>query len=196
MTGLGTWIVQVLGFAATAGIISGLLTHALNQRQVEKQRRSASAYTAMRLAVIFEHFADDCTDISLRNANVDSSKGAAVDHVTQLPKLGSFPAEDDGWKALPAHLLDDVLSFQQRIKMADSIIKSAFDYAEQSDAVMETNEQCILLGSRAWNLATKLRSSHGFAPLGLEFPFHEHLLEKLPAVRERRKSFGSIDQAE
>lgn len=194
MSELGTWLIQLLGFAATAGVISGVLTHSLSQRQLERQKRIASAYTAIRLAVIFEHFADDCTDVVTRNENVDSSRGAVGDHVTRIPKLAPFPGEDDGWKALTPDLLNEVLSFQQRIKMADSIVQSAFEYAEPSDAVQEANEQCVLLGSRAWNLALRLRASYGFAPLALEFPFHEHLLKKLPTVRARRKSIGSRDE--
>ena len=193
---LGTWFVQLLGFAATAGVISGVLTHFLNQRQLEKQKQLASAYTAIRLAVIFEHFSDDCSDVAQRNDNVESSGGAAGDNVTQVPKLAPFPPDDDGWKALDPNLVNEALSFQQRIKMANAIIKSAFDYAEYSDAVQETNEQCVLLGSRAWRLAEKLRCAHRFAPLALEFPFHEYLLKKLPAVRQRRAAFGSRDQTE
>jgi hypothetical protein len=193
MSELGSWLIQLLGFAATAGVISGLLTHYLSQRQLERQRREASAYTAIRLAVIFEHFADDCSDVVQRNENVSSSGGAAGEHVTFVPKLASFPPDDDGWKALPPKLTNEALSFQQRIKMANGIVQSALDYAEYGDAVQETNDQCILLGSRAWNLAISLRGDHGFAPLALEFPFHEHLLKKLPGVRERRKAFGSRD---
>lgn len=128
MGDLGSWFIQLLTFAATAGVISGLL-----------------------------------------------------------------PGDDDGWKALPSNLVSEVLSFPQRIKSANSIIKSAFEFAEQDDAVQETTEQCVMLGSRAWDLASRLRTAFAFAPLKLEFPFHTVLLEKLPTVRERRKAFGSQD---
>lgn len=195
MASLGTWLIQVLGFAATAGVISGVLTHFLNQREAREQRQSASAYVAIRLAVVFEHFADDCTDVLQWNENVESSHGATGESRTTIPDLATFPSDEDGWKALAPGLVNEALSFHQRIKMAKSIVQSGFDYAEYSDALQEANEQMVLLGARAWYLAVRLRTSYGFAPLGLEFPFHEHLIARLPAVRARRIAIGSREGA-
>lgn len=188
---LGPWIIQLLSFGATAGVISGLLTHYLSGRQLERQRKIAAAYTAIRLAVTFEHFAHDCSGIVSKNDNAESSDGAAGEPVTKMPKLEIFPPDDEGWKGLPPDLVDDALSFHQRIKAATSIIVSACEHAEHSDAVKEATEQCVLLGSRAWELGTKLRTAYGFKPLILEFPFQENLLEKRPAIVTRRKAFGS-----
>lgn len=191
MSELGAWLIQLLGFAATAGIISGVLTHFLNQRQLERQRRLASAYTAIRLAVIFEHFADDCTDVIAQNDNAESSGGASGQPTTTIPELGLFPPDDDGWKALPPRLVSEALSFQQRIKAANSSIRSALDFSEYEDGVREATDQAVMLGSRAWTLATQLRAAFSFDPLKLEFPFEAMLLKKLPAVLDRRAAFGS-----
>lgn len=183
--------VQVLGFAATAGVISAVLSHVLSRRIEERKTRRENAYTAIRLAVIFEQYSSACADIIIQNEQSEMNKGRSVKPTTVLAQLGVLPQDDSGWRGLTSEIAADVLSFPLRVKLAEEIVQSAFVHAEESDAVRETTDQAVILGSMAWKLAERLRKEHGFRAFQPEFPFQKVFLDELDPVVQRRRTFGS-----
>jgi len=182
---------QVLGFAATAGVVSAILGYFLTHRAELRRKKLENAYTAIRLAVIFEKYASECTDVIMHNDHYEAVKGKSVSPVTDLPVLSELPGDDAGWRGLSSGTVAESLSFPLRIKLAQEIIQSAFVHAEQADAVQEASDQAVILGTLAWKLAGRLRSEHSFEPFRPEFPFQQCFLDKFPSVSERRRGFGS-----
>ena len=181
----------VLTTAASTGFATAIANQGLGwwrESRGEKhlQQRNAT-YLAIRLAVILEKFALDCTDTIADYDMYTSSGGHAGSAATKLPELSEYPDEDD-WKLLNSGLLARTLTLRNEIILSSRSIN--FWYEIDDECVpQECKQQTGKCGYIAWEIAEELRKAYSlgkFDPgkrswdvIGLLKPVHDEALAKL-----------------
>lgn len=158
-----TWT-KVIVFAGTSGVLSALVAHALSVFHEFRNKGRQAAYLAIRLATALETFADDCLSIIGEFDTHRQSHGAAGDQTTRLPALPVFPADEDGWHALPTELTAKVLAFPNLVKASQEKVSFTWTVAGELAAWDDCEEECAQLGLTAWLIAVELRERFSFPP--------------------------------
>lgn len=169
-----TWV-KVIVFAGTSGVLSAFVTHALTLMNEWRKSGRHGAYLAIRVATALETFADDCMTIIGNFDTYQQSSGAAGERTTRLPKLADFPADSDGWRALPADLTAKVLAFPNHVRAGQDKIRFTWSVADEHATWDDCEEECARLGLQAWLLASDLRKRFSFPPFEPRYPIGDAL---------------------
>ena len=147
----------ILAIIAT-GLISALAGWAADFVKERWSEKRSARYAAMRCAVAFEHYAADCWN----NANMSEGHYSMVQEAysKSLPPAPAIP-EDIDWRPVDPILADAVLSFMTSSRIAES----EADYARTFEGnPFDFDEATKMLGRRALEIASKLRSRYGMRP--------------------------------
>jgi len=144
-----------------AGVGSALVQIVMPLYLGRRQREDHAAYMAMRLAVILEAFARSCSDFIEANRNAYHQEDQEFpDWDATLPKLGSYPEDSDGWRAIDRNLAGRCLGLRNKIAESQGLISSVIEYSE--DELGDTlDEHAAKRGLEAWQLAVELRKRSG-----------------------------------
>lgn len=121
----GWW--QFISLAASAGILSAIVTAALSGVGRHFDRRAKARYLALRIAVTLEIYANEILRLLHSDANAKSSDGSIGEELIFLPEIPSFPAADDIWPLLDVSIANRALSLQVLVAHNNSHLKDAYD---------------------------------------------------------------------
>ncbi|MBA9068425.1 hypothetical protein FHR71_002166 [Methylobacterium sp. RAS18] len=158
---LAEWGWDLLRSFLGAGAGTAAVTGALALWRERGKKRDEASYLAMRLAVVFEKFASDCSRLIYDNKNAYHHPDQEFPHWDiNLPALAEYPPEADGWKSLAPEPASDCLSLRNRISEIQFRIG---DYAEYrpEDLEKDVRRGAWDLGLEAWSLAVQLREAFG-----------------------------------
>lgn len=170
-----------------ASIGSAVLTSMFTLWRERGKRAQDATYLAMRLAVILEAFASACADLIMQNRSAPHFPEEQFPRWNvRLPSLEAFPEDGEGWKALGANEASDCLNLSSRIAGSQAIISSVAEHQEE-EMERVVREQAWERGLEAWNLARRLRSSHGLHHIVPVFDYADHLMQaRLETERDDR----------
>jgi hypothetical protein len=152
------WAVAVV---AVVGPSLGIWLKSFLEDKREKQSITREAnYLAIRVSVILDEFASDCSAyIGDQDLHSQSEGDAGTCHAA-LPELKSYP-EDANWKVFSQKILGRVLSFPNQVKHGEKLV-SWFSEHYGEPSTQSCYEECGRLGYIAWKLATDIRQEYGF----------------------------------
>jgi hypothetical protein len=98
------WSTLVQTFVG-AGVGTAVVTGLISIYRDHRHKKSQAAYMAMRLAVVLEAVAADCSDLIADNATARQSADEQFpDWKTKLPELPPYPDDAEGWRAIDRKL--------------------------------------------------------------------------------------------
>lgn len=123
-------------------------------------------YLAIRVVSIFDRYVEGCTEVVSDDGLYQGQRDAdGCRHLqASLPEF-EIQSLDVDWKAIPANLMYEILSFPNLINTANHRIDGAFEYAagppDYEEGFEERQYQYAVLGLKAASLADQLRSNYG-----------------------------------
>ncbi len=123
-----------------------------------KKDKVDAAHVALCAALALERFAVMCWPVSYSGHEHAERTGQPIRE--DMPGLEDIPAATD-WKGMDVNLADAVMSFHNRIDVAEVIAAHAHSYEHNSFA-FET--EVLAKGREAWILAERLRRAYDLPP--------------------------------
>lgn len=164
----GALIGVAFGSSVVGAVVTQLFTtyreRSKHQRELEVDRREA-AYLALRLATIFEQFAEDAASVVGDVSNFENSGGAVGSNSTRIPILWELPSGNERWRDIPIALTARVLGFDQYRRSVQEGISEYGRHADPPEVAGEMSMQCARLGCRALDVAIDLRCEYGLPEL-------------------------------
>jgi hypothetical protein len=180
-------IAKVLG----TGVVAAALTHGVSWWRDSRKEKASNLrdarYLALRLAVILERFAIDCSEVVGLVDTYAASKGSAGSQTTKLPEIGEFPSDSD-WKTIDPKLAARALEFVNELLMAQQKLNFSWHVSDEDQITEECADDAALLGLRAWDLAHQLRQRHDlprFTPAETSHDVEASLKARCDAARGR-----------
>lgn len=154
---------SLIGF--TASPLVAWLTNFFNAGRERKSMERDARYLAVRVAVILEQFAMQCSEQVSDHEMHQNSSGHAGQLNPGIPDLPPYPDEAE-WKTLEPNLLADALSFRNQCSQAKAAIAYCYniDSGPDSSAIDEANVQCGACGYVAWQIAENMRRRYKLPP--------------------------------
>ncbi len=145
------------------GIVAAVFTAGSNWFSTwyfsNRQQKQSADYDAVRLAIALERFAYECASLISDESTWYASQGSAGALFDEMPLL-QFPAETV-WKNLDSRLVDRVLTLDNHLVRANSVIRGEAEHLIGELATAEEPAgQAGLMGYRAHVLAKDLRSKY------------------------------------
>jgi hypothetical protein len=138
-------------------------------RKDRRLRADAAEYLAFQLAFLLEGYAVECAQQASDHDTARQSDGHAGGLISRVPAPASLP-ESDAYKLLDRSLLNDVLDFPQRCQMANEAAMFWWNVVGDQDCCSEAMEEnTILMGGRAVDIATRLRATYKLGSRDLTF---------------------------
>jgi hypothetical protein len=182
----------VVPFMAFIGVVVGaVITQGFILYRETRIQKLARTYLAMRLAVILEAFAIDCS--SLINKNNRSESGDDDEGPCgNLPSLGEYPT-DANWIVLDSNLANRALSFRNDLAVSDETIEFRWNMenAVQSDAC---NDEAAKRGIQAWDLAVELRKKYDLPPYSPGYDVGESLKKYVADTKRKTETAVMMDE--
>lgn len=122
---------QFVTLAASAGILSALVTAGLSGIGRYYDRRSKARYLALRISVSLEHYADDMVRRLYADANSKSSGGQVGEELIYLPEIPDYPADDQAWPILDSSLATRALFLQLSILSNNRHLKDTYELIDE-----------------------------------------------------------------
>jgi hypothetical protein len=190
MNGLiANFVTVVLGSGAAIAITRLVFDY----RREKRQRNDATKFLAVRLAFHLEAYAVECAGQSSDHDTAIEHQGHAGQLIGAVPQPGPFP-ESDAYQYLAGALLNEVLDFPQRCKMAQRAAMFWWDMLGDKDATDGAmGENTVRMGSLALDIARRIRQAHRLGPRDLTFgqwnidEYFSGALKKV-AAREKREA--------
>ena len=107
---------QFLTLAASAGIISTVLTAMLNSVGHWWNQSRQARFFALRLAVIFENYSSACVDAITDHFNAEGSRGNIGEYAFLLPEPPALPDANELWPLLDHDAAERALSFDTDVR--------------------------------------------------------------------------------
>jgi len=159
----------VVSLALGSSVVGSLITQMINLLRERRRNRREATYLALRLATIFEKFAEDAVSMISDMANYENSGGTAGEYSGEVPVLGNLPDEREPWREIPIGLTSRVLGFEPYRRSVQAGIDSCFEMVGPDEGYPETRKQCVKLGRRALGIASDLRSRYRLPALEMEW---------------------------
>ncbi|VWX54547.1 hypothetical protein [Novosphingobium sp. 9U] len=147
-----TLFALLVGSGVVAALITQIATFLLSKLQRTRQGR----YIALRSALAIEEFGSDCLVVIYEIEGYEEDESWGKQHVT-LPRLTSFPEDDEGWRALPPTLAHRLLSFAPKIRNEQRNIDFYWQNTEPDDATTACSKAALALGCDADLLGRDIR---------------------------------------
>ncbi|MFK5895259.1 MAG: hypothetical protein QM504_18755 [Pseudomonadota bacterium] len=130
-----------------------------------RSKKKEAEYLAIRMVCIFESYMEGCASVvgdnGLYHGQTDADGFSSIQ--VPAPQL-DIQLSDVNWKSLPPKLMYEILYFPNLIKDAQAFIDSTFEHAsfppDYSEGFEERQNQYSILGLKAAELTTKLRTKY------------------------------------
>lgn len=181
-----------------AGIISGLIAQGAPWIREAINNGRAADFSALRLALLLEAYAGECSEVYSDVQNSISSGGHAGQDHSHLPPLPEYP-DDIAWHALGRKLTEKVLTF--RVARADVGAQINFEaefIGPPDDISPFVAEKAVELGLKAVSVAEFLRKKRKLSPAYPEgrWNLKNYLVEKDAEIKEKRARYEACMAAE
>lgn len=179
-------IVTALGVILGSSLLSAIFNQAAQFLKDNKASHREVAYLALRLATVFERYAENCSNVHGGIATVNSSLGASGDLYQRLPDLTALPDEKERWRDLDVNLTSKVLMFEFDIRNEQAGIGQTFEHEGDEEGYDEVQIRAALMGIRALALSAELRKAYGlpvFDPQSLWPEYLQASYDELPIER-------------
>ena len=176
----------VLGAGFGTAAVTGLTSLYRDYRH----KKSQAAYMAMRLAVVLELYAADCSDLIAKNANAEQAPDERFpDWNVEMPALPPYPDDPEGWRAVDRKLAGRCLNLRNKIFGSQGAITSTIEF-DVDDLEDTLNENIAARGLEAWQLAVALRRKHGIEDADVVWNFADRLEKTLRKTEKSPPSPG------
>ncbi len=165
MTTVMDLVLVFLGSGAGVAITSLILEHWRHKRS----RTESARHLAIRIAFELEGYAIDCAEKANDHQLACSSAGHAGTYLGTVPAPPSLP-ESTAYSLIDADVLEAILDFPQRCKMASSEAAFWWDAVGDMDCVRTAaSGNTIKMGALAIRIAQRLRQRHRLPTRDLTF---------------------------
>lgn len=170
----------------STSIFTAILNHLVDGLRAAWKGRRSAVYLALRVAVQLENFADECADRAAHNDYHNHGPGHATGGYVTLPEFPTYPDDADGWRGLKVGLAARVLSLPNLVKSSQNYIREIMDIngGESGESLCE--EECVLRGNDAWELAQDLRRGYSLGEFVPATDFPKWLKADAADIRSRR----------
>lgn len=181
---------SIITLVATTGIFTALLNQFLSGLREwwtsSQKRRAHAGYHALRLAVVLEAYAYECSDFIDKNDNAQTLPDQEYpEWDVTLPGLPAYPDDAEGWQAIDLRLAARALNLRNRITGSQDIIASTIEFSED-DLGDTLDEHASERGLEAWEIAVALRRKHGLDPVELIWDFVDSMQRTLQKARDAK----------
>jgi len=181
-----------------AGIISGLIAQGAPWLREAINNGRAADFSALRLALMLEDYAGQCSDVYGDVRTAISSHGHAGQHHSHLPVLPDYPT-DIAWHALGTKLTEKVLTFRVVRADAGAEINNEWDVnpGPPEDLSDFVGDKAIEVGLKAIAVAELLRKKRKLSPTYPQgrWNLKNYLVEKAAEITAQRARYEA-QQAE
>ena len=182
-------IEALIGFVGV--VVGALMTAARDLWADWRSRRKNAEYLAIRIVSLLDRFIEGCTEVVSDDGlccgrpNADGCREIQV----STPKF-EVQSIDVDWKAIPASLMYDILSFPDFVDAANHRIHGVFEYAadppDYEEGFEDRQYRYAMLGLRASKISDELRSAYGI-------PERKHDdWDPIKDLREHRKRIEEV----
>ncbi|MDA7788101.1 hypothetical protein N8940_02595, partial [Sphingomonadaceae bacterium] len=140
-------------------------------------RKKHASFLALRIAGVFEKFAEEALNVVEEADLHDASHGQEGDTPNGLPKIGKFPTDYDGWKELPIGIVTNALDFSPSLRSSRESIRQCFSIVGHEEGTQKIEEQCLKHGNAALDIADSLRDTYDIPRRTLEWDWMTRLRE-------------------
>lgn len=152
--------------AVASGLLGAGLTQCLVWIREAAHLRRSRHYSALRLALMCEHYAVDCaSDIENRTGPLEEAE-PILPAGMKLPILPDVPGDID-FRALPAALVEPVLSLRVEVGFSESALSYAADHLDGEELAEEYLRVVASRGLQAWKLGEQIRKRTGLSKAAL-----------------------------
>ncbi|WP_108461339.1 hypothetical protein [Devosia naphthalenivorans] len=151
-----------VSLAASAGILSALVTGAIGWSISFFDRRAKASYLALRLSIALERFAASVVQALFADQNAKSSGGQIGDDLLYVPPIEEYPEAEEVWPTLNLHLANRALTFRLMIQQSNRGIRETYEILgeEGQDLALKDASR---LAHEAVILSRDLRHSYSLA---------------------------------
>ncbi len=186
--GIGNFISQFVTVMLGSGASIAIARIVSDHRRDKRQRADAAEYLALQLAFLLEGYAIDCAGKVSDHSMAVSSEGHVGKEIGAVPASPSFP-ESDAYKLLDRAILNDLLDFPQRCRMAQEAAMAWWDVVGDEDACSTAMlENTLSMGGAAIEIAKGLRKKYALGDRSLKFgewDIESFFVEELRTLAER-----------
>lgn len=158
-----------------SSVVAVLTTKVVDLLAFRNQRKSRAGYLAIRVAIAYETFAQDCANVVSDIRTFKESKGAGGESDPPMPNLPELPTDDDLWRSLDPKFVARVLGLPNKLKESLAYIHYMADSRDPDDGT-DVYEQAVLRGHEAAVLSRELREGYCW-PRGEPLFDHEGVLK-------------------
>ena len=177
-------ISAILGSSITAS----LMTHWLSNRKETASRDRVAAYLAIKLARLFERFAEASLNTIDSMERYSASRGSDGERALSMPKIDELPEDDDGWTDLPTSLVARIIDFEPNLASIEEHIRDTFDVVGPEEGVHVVETNCVEMGNKALDIAASLRARYNIPQRELKWDW----IESLRGLRGRKLKFRNL----
>jgi hypothetical protein len=181
-----------------AGVISGLIAQGAPWVREAISNGRAADFSALRLALLLEDYAGQCSEIYSEVQAAISTSGHAGVYRTGLPLVPDYPA-DIAWHALGTKLTEKVLTFRvARADVGAEINDAAENHAGPPDDLSDfVADKAIEIGLKAVAVAEHLRKKRKLSPAYPEgrWDLKNYLVEKAAEIAEQKARYEARQAA-
>ena len=189
------FLTVLLGSGAATAVMQIYFEH----RRERRLRTDSAEYLALQLALQFEGYAIECAEKSSKHKLAHNSDGHAGGVISNVPEAPPYP-QSEGFKWLDRQLLNDILEFPQRCRMANEAALFWWNVVGDRDCCeVAMLENTLLMGGRALDIARRLRRDHNLKARDMTFgqwniaEFFDAELKKVQATERRRRKDDAMD---
>ncbi|HTN60916.1 MAG TPA: hypothetical protein VL147_05110 [Devosia sp.] len=174
---------QFISLAASAGVLSALVTGALGWVGAWRDEVAQARYLALELSVLLESYAWHLIQALYSDGNAKSSNGQVGNELIYLPPLPAFPKADAVWPTMDIRLVDRAFALRLEVEQSQPSLKDTYD------AIGEDGQEYALRSASdaaqtAAILSRDLRYRYGLS----QSDGSPHLLETCQEMRRRHAS--------
>lgn len=182
----------LLTSSVIAGVISGVIAQAAPWIREAITNGRAADFSALRLALMLEAYAGECSEVYSDVQNSIASSGHAGREHSHLPILPDYPA-DIAWHALGTRLTEKVLGFRvDRADLAAEITFEAEWVVGPPDEISGfVGNKAVELGLKAVEVAETLRKKRKLSPAYPKgrWNLKNYLVEKDAQIKAERAAY-------
>ncbi|WP_140652505.1 hypothetical protein [Rhodanobacter glycinis] len=151
-----------LRVAVASGLLGAGLTQCLVWIREALTSRRSRHYSALRLALMCEHYALDCaSDIELRTGHHEVGESILPSGM-KLPALPDFPGDIE-FRSLPASLVEPVFSLGVEVRFSENALSHLSGLLDGDELVDEYLAVVANRGIQAWDLGSSIRKGAGLS---------------------------------
>lgn len=172
--------------AVAGGIIASSITLYVNGYRLDKDIERAARTLAIQLTDIFERFGLECAAIPNQHAANGRDNPYDYSGIAALPTVPDLPSDDAGWRALDTVLAIDARTFATRRRQSGNVVSGIAEYGDADDIEGEVEDQAIVLGDAAWNLALRFRERYKLGATHVDWNIADHFKQGFARIAQEK----------